>query len=315
MLTPDYMSYDRQPQSGVPPGGVLVEALIKFASSKSFAATTEARNGENTRSQSDKCYFIIITHVSRRDQVPARYIQVQSTVSKQAFQRQFCTTSMQLSVHPGHCMYALARFLCQTAVKQDEDSRSVHVLWCRCADAVGCWGRQHPGQLAAGSPAGLPGPPWQPLPPHSSLLRQAQQEHRVRVSCAPRSAVQQLPRRRKWPSLWRLPRRCYPLVQTHVLQQDMLMHNIQGFSTNPAVSAQTLLFQHNLCCIFWNSPELEVCKAPIWRLTKLNICPCAVCHQHSCTSMDEANSASRLWECQAGRCCSHSALLLPCVHT
>ena len=42
--------------------------------------------------------IIIIIHVSRTDQVPARFVQVQSTVSKQAYQRQFCTTGMQLSV-------------------------------------------------------------------------------------------------------------------------------------------------------------------------------------------------------------------------
>ena len=51
--------------------------------------------------------IIIIIHVSRRDQVPARYVQVQPTGSKQAYQRQSCTTSMQLSTHLGHCTVTL----------------------------------------------------------------------------------------------------------------------------------------------------------------------------------------------------------------
>ena len=51
----------------------------------------------------------VVIHASRKDQVPGRYAQVHSAVSKQGYQRQFCTTNLQLSVHLGHCRLSCSK--------------------------------------------------------------------------------------------------------------------------------------------------------------------------------------------------------------
>ena len=53
--------------------------------------------------------IIISIHTSRKDQVPARYVQGQSAVSSQAYQRQLCTTKNALFLCSQRCSGMLLR--------------------------------------------------------------------------------------------------------------------------------------------------------------------------------------------------------------